>query len=60
VPTHDPRALAAQLRRVLTENGLAKDLAERAVRRARELPDDDEVTRQAVMAYADALRARSR
>ena len=60
VPPHDPRALAAQLRRVITETGLSKDLAERAVRRARELPDDDEVVGQAVMAYSDALRIRPR
>jgi glycosyltransferase involved in cell wall biosynthesis len=59
VPPHDVRALAAQLQRVLTENGLAKDLADRAVRRAGELPDDDEVVGQAVAAYADALRIRS-
>lgn len=58
VAPHDPRALAAQLRRVLTEPRLAKDLAERAVRRARELPDDAEVVGQAVSAYADALRVR--
>lgn len=60
VAPHDARALAAQLRRVLTETGLAKDLADRASRRAGELPDDAEVVGQAVAAYADAMRARSR
>lgn len=54
VPPHDVRALAVQLRRVLTETGLAADLRERALRRAASLPGEADVTEQVVAAYIAA------
>lgn len=56
VAPRDVRALAVQLRRVLTDAALAQDLAELARRRARELPSDDAVVEQVLIAYSDASR----
>lgn len=56
VGPHDVRALAVQLRRVLTDPVLAQDLRQRARRRAGELPGDDAVVEQVVNAYAAASR----
>ena len=41
VPPGDPEQLAAALRRVLAEPGLAKRLSVAAAQRARSLPDED-------------------
>jgi len=57
VPPRDPRALSVQLRRVLTEPALVRDLRRRAVRRATELPSDDDVVDQVMAAYAGARAA---
>jgi len=57
VPAHDSRALAVQLRRVLTQPELSADLRARALRRAAALPTDDDVVAQVVAAYAAAARA---
>lgn len=57
VPAHDFRALAVQLRRVLTEPDLSRDLRRRAIRRAGALPTDDDVVAQVVTAYSAASRA---
>jgi len=54
VAPHDVRALAVQLRRVLTDPALAQDLRERARRRAGELPSDDAVVEQVLTAYSAA------
>lgn len=56
VAPHDVRALAVQLRRVLTDPALAQDLRERARRRAGELPNDVEVVEQVLTAYSVASR----
>lgn len=57
VAAHDVRALAVQLRRVLTDPTVAEDLRERARRRAGELPSDDAVVDQVISAYAAASRS---
>ena len=57
VRPHDDRALASQIRRVLEEPGLAKDLSERALRRAAALPTDDDVVAQVLAAYSGAREA---
>jgi glycosyltransferase involved in cell wall biosynthesis len=57
VRPHDDRALASQIRRVLEEPGLAKDLRDRALRRAAALPTDDDVVAQVVAAYSGAREA---
>jgi glycosyltransferase involved in cell wall biosynthesis len=54
VRPHDDRALASQIRRVLEEPGLAKDLRDRAVRRAAALPSDADVVEQVLAAYSGA------
>jgi glycosyltransferase involved in cell wall biosynthesis len=54
VRPHDDRALASQIKRVLEEPGLAKDLRERALRRAAALPGDDDVVAQVLAAYSGA------
>jgi len=60
VRPHDDRALASQIRRVLEEPGLAKDLHERALRRAAVLPTDDDVVAQVLAAYSGAREAARR
>jgi len=57
VRPHDDRALASQIKRVLEEPGLAKDLRDRALRRAAALPTDDDVVAQVVAAYSGAREA---
>lgn len=57
VRPHDDRALATQIQRVLEEPGLAKELRERALRRSRTLPVDDDVVAQVVAAYSGAREA---
>lgn len=57
VRPHDDRALASQIKRVLEEPGLAKDLRERALRRAAALPTDDDVVAQVLAAYSGAREA---
>ncbi|MDQ3628516.1 MAG: glycosyltransferase family 4 protein [Actinomycetota bacterium] len=57
VPVHDAHAVATQVRRVLTEPGVAEDLRDRAHRRARVLPTDADVAGQVVAAYSGALAA---
>lgn len=57
VPVHDAHAVATQIRRVLTEPGVAEDLRDRAHRRARVLPTDADVAGQVVAAYSGALGA---
>lgn len=60
VRPHDDRALASQLKRVLEEPGLAKDLRDRALRRATTLPTDDDVVAQVLAAYSGAREAARR
>lgn len=57
VPVHDAHAVATQVRRVLTEPGVAEDLRDRAFRRARVLPTDTDVAGQVVAAYSGARTA---
>jgi glycosyltransferase involved in cell wall biosynthesis len=57
VRPHDDRALASQIKRVLHEPGLAKDLRERALRRAAALPGDEDVVAQVLAAYSGAREA---
>jgi len=62
VPPHDVRALAVQLRRVLTDTRLAADLRGRALRRAAAVPGEADVTEQVVAAYvaaSETVRSRS-
>ncbi len=60
VRPRDARALAAQVRRVLTEPGVERDLRDRARRRAKALPDDTDVVAQVVAAYSGARETQRR
>jgi glycosyltransferase involved in cell wall biosynthesis len=58
VPPGDPGSLAAAVRRVLSEPGLAQRLRAAAARRARSLPDENAAVGALLAAYEPALRDR--
>ena len=60
VPYGDPAALGAAIRRVLTEPGLALELAAAAASRGRSLPGEEEALAAATDAYRKSRARRYR
>ncbi|MDQ1485027.1 MAG: hypothetical protein QOJ62_720, partial [Actinomycetota bacterium] len=59
VPPEDPRALAAAIQSVLADPSVASRLSDAAQRRAAQLPTSDDVVRQVLATYEQAIQGAS-